>query len=66
MVRDLGWAVLEEEDECQLLLRDLLFVSLTLLHLVHAEIVALHYIKWDLKVIVNRDLSDRRDGLSCM
>lgn len=66
MVRDLGWTVLEGEDECQLLLQDLLLVSLSLLRLVHAEIVAIHYIKWDLKVIVNRNLSDRRGGLSCM
>lgn len=43
---NLGLTVLEGEDEHQLAL-DLLFVPLTLLYLVHAEIVAIHYLKQD-------------------
>ena len=42
---NLGLVMLEVDDECQLLLQDLLFVPLTLLYLAHAETVTIHYLK---------------------
>lgn len=38
---NLGLVMLEVDDECQLLLQDLLFVPLTLLYLAHAETVTI-------------------------